>query len=152
MLSQTAEYALRAVLYLADVDDGRPVRVDEIAAALGIPSNYLAKTLQTLARSRVLSSLRGPHGGFRLAVAPADLPLHRVVAPFDHLMERRRCLLGNPECGDHVACAAHEAWKATSEQVSKFFRTTTVADIRRSSAVAPAAPAVRTKSRTRRKA
>jgi Rrf2 family protein len=154
MLSQTAEYALRAVLYLAEQPHGRPVRVDEIGDALGIPANYLSKTLATLVRLRILASLRGPHGGFRLAVAPEDLPLMQVVAPFDDIAARRHCLLGNPECSDQHSCAAHHAWKRTSEQVEHFFRTTTVAAIRR----VPAAPAPRarrgaaTTSRSRRTA
>lgn len=130
MLSQTAEYALRAVLFLAERQDQGPVRVDQIAAALGIPANYLSKTLNTLVRARVLTSLRGPHGGFRLAVAAEDLPLLRVVAPFDKIVERRHCLLGNPECSDRTACDAHQAWKETADKVAHFFRTTTVADIR----------------------
>ena len=130
MLSQTAEYALSAVLFLAERGDGRPVRVEEIGAALGIPANYLSKTLATLVRARVLSSMRGPHGGFQLAVAPEDLPLIKVVAPFDRLLERRHCLLGRPECSDRTACAAHHQWKQTADTVAAFFRTTTVADIK----------------------
>lgn len=130
MLSQTAEYALRAVIYLADRPNGQPVRVDEIGDVLGIPPSYLSKTLNTLARARILNSLRGRHGGFQLAVAPEDLTLMRVVAPFDSIVERRHCLLGRPSCNDKVACAAHAAWKDTAERIAAFFRTTTVADIR----------------------
>ncbi len=130
MLSQTAEYALRAVLYLAERPHARAVRVEEISAALGIPANYLAKTLATLVRSGVLGSLRGPHGGFRLAAAPQDVPLLRVIAPFDDIGTRRHCLLGNPECSDDGACSAHGAWKQTAAQVERFFHDTTVADIR----------------------
>ena len=130
MLSQTAEYALRAVLYLAERGQPGPVNVEEMADALGIPANYLSKTLQVLVRARVLTSLRGPHGGFQLAIAPEDLPLMRVVAPFDAIVERRRCLLGRPECSDRHPCAVHDRWKATAEKVAHFFRTTTVADVR----------------------
>ena len=134
MLSQTAEYALRAVLYLAEQPHARPVRVEEIGGALDIPANYLSKTLATLVRSGVLASLRGPHGGFRLAVAPRDLPLLRVVAPFDDIGARRHCLLGNAECSDRSACSAHQAWKETSARVERFFRETTVADVHQGSA------------------
>ncbi len=130
MLSQTAEYALRAVLYLADRSNGQPVRVDEIGGVLGMPAAYLSKILNTLVRARILSSLRGRHGGFQLAVAPEDLPLIKVVAPFDTIVERRHCLLGRADCNDRVACAAHAAWKQTADQIAHFFRTTTVADIR----------------------
>ena len=133
MLSQTAEYALRAVLYLAERAEPGPVRVEEIAAAVGVPANYLAKTLQALVRARVLASQRGPHGGFQLAVAAEDLPLMKIVGPFDRIVERRHCLLGRTECSDRTACAAHHSWKETADQVARFFRTTTVADIRSTS-------------------
>lgn len=138
MLSQTAEYALRAVLYLAGQPRGRPVRVDEIGDALRIPASYLSKTLGTLVRARVLGSRRGRYGGFRLAVVPEALPLMRVVAPFDDVGSRRRCLLGSPRCSDRTACAAHDAWKATSARLEQFFRSTTVADLRSARAVPPA--------------
>lgn len=147
MLSQTAEYALRAVLYLADRPE--PVRVEEVGAVLGIPPSYLSKTLNILVRARVLKSLRGRHGGFQLAVAPEDLSLLRVVAPFDKIVERRHCLLGRPSCADNVACAAHFAWKTTADKVADFFRTTMVADIRGTPAQLASRP---TPSRTRRPA
>jgi Rrf2 family protein len=133
MLSQTAEYALRAVLYLAENcgDAPEPVRVDKIARDLGIPSNYLSKTLQTLVKERVLRSVRGPHGGFCLAIAPEKLTLFQVVAPYGDLDADRGCLLGRPECSDRNPCPAHHAWKQTSDQLAAFFRTTTAADVRR---------------------
>lgn len=131
MLSQTSEYALRAVVFLAERDDDLPVRVETIGAALGIPANYLSKTLNVLVRKKVLASMRGPTGGFRLAVRPEQLLLLKVVEPFDPIVQRRRCLLGKPECSDRTACHAHDAWKKTAETVTHFFRTTTVADIAR---------------------
>ena len=137
MLSQTAEHALRAVLYLAEKGDDRLVPVDEIAQALGIPRNYLSKIVHVLARERVLASARGQGGGFRLG-APADrLRLLAVIAPFDRLDNRRRCLLGRAECSDSRACAAHARWKDVADTVASFFRETTVADLSRG-AVVPA--------------
>lgn len=129
MLSQTAEYALRAVLHLAADGTGQPVRVNEMAPKLGIPRNYLSKILHLLARDGVLASVRGKHGGFRLAVAPERLMLYRVVAPFDRFDDRRRCLLGQPVCSAHTACPAHQRWKDVAERVESFFRETTVADL-----------------------
>ncbi len=144
MLSQTSEYALRAVLFLADREAKGPVRVAEMAKALGIPRNYLSKTLHALVRVGVLTSGRGPAGGFRLARAPHQLPLGAVVAPFDALTRRRQCLLGRPQCTDAQACAAHNAWKSASEHVADFFRSTTVADLLRTApAVAPTPSPIR---------
>jgi Rrf2 family transcriptional regulator, iron-sulfur cluster assembly transcription factor len=145
VLSQTSEYALKAVLYLADHDSAGPVRVSVIADALGIPQNYLSKTLHALVRSGVLASGRGPTGGFRLAREPHRVPLLDVVAPFDAITRQRKCLLGRPTCTDRTACAVHDAWGRTSEQVARFFRTTTVGDL-----LTPARVASRTTPSPRR--
>jgi len=137
MLSQTAEYALRAVLHLAQYSSQRPVRVGEMAAELRIPQNYLSKILHQLARAGVLLSLRGKAGGFRLAIAPARLPLSAIVMPFDRIDDRRRCLLGRPQCSDRTACAAHSRWKEVADTVAQFFRDTTVADLLQQGAALP---------------
>ena len=127
VLSQTAEYALRAVLFIAARGNGAAVRADEIATVLKIPSSYLSKTLRVLAKAGVLTSERGRTGGFRLSEPAGTLMLDRVVAPFMEDATRRHCLLGGKTCSDATACAAHHAWKATAEQIAVFFRTTTLA-------------------------
>lgn len=129
MLSQTAEYALRAVLHISQYGADRPLRVGEIAAELQIPRNYLSKILHQLARHGVLASLRGKAGGFQLAVPPARLSISHVILPFDRVEERRRCLLGRPQCSDRTACTAHSRWKQVADTVAEFFRETTVADL-----------------------
>jgi Rrf2 family protein len=127
VLSQTAEYALRTVLFLAD--RGGAARVDEIAARLQVPRNYLSKTLHRLAREGVLSSTRGRGGGFRLAIPADQLALLRVVEPFDDISGQRRCLLGRPQCSDRNPCPAHHQWRGVSERVTAFFRDRTVGDL-----------------------
>ena len=129
MLSQTAEYALRAVLFLADQNGAEPASVDLIAERLGVPRNYLSKILHRLAREGVLRSARGKGGGFRLARPPDRLTLLRVVGPFDGMTGQRRCLLGRPQCSDRNPCPAHDQWKAVSDRVSSFFRERTVGDL-----------------------
>jgi len=131
MFSQTAEYALRAVVHLAEEAGERPVRVGEIAQALDIPQNYLSKILYKLARSGVLTSARGKTGGFQLAVPPERLRLHSVIAPFDDIGERRQCLLGRQQCSDRRACSAHARWKGVAEAMAAFVRETSVADVSR---------------------
>lgn len=129
MLSQTAEYALRTVLYLSDHPERALVRVGELAEALDIPQNYLSKTLHQLARAGVLASSRGKLGGFRLARPAEQIPLAEVIAPFDGPTGTRTCLLGRAVCSDQSPCAAHARWKGVSVQVSDFFRETTVAEL-----------------------
>lgn len=129
MLSQTAEYALRTVLYLAARQEDGLFRVSEIAAELDVPQNYLSKTLHQLARAGVLHSSRGKHGGFRLAKPARELTLAEVVAPFNGPSGTRICLLGRAACSDSDPCPAHARWKSVSSEVSTFFRETKVSDL-----------------------
>ncbi len=127
-LSTTAQNSLYAVLCIAGSADDGPVRVDEIAAVLGAPRNYLSKTLHTLARAGVLRSGRGPAGGFQLVDRPERLTLARVIAPFEPLSERR-CIVGRPACGDAHPCAAHRRWSSIAASVEEFFNKTTIATL-----------------------
>ncbi len=129
MLSQTAEYALRVVLFIAQREAAGPVVAETIATALGLPQNYIAKTLHRLAQAGVLASVRGKGGGFRLAVPAGRLPLIEVVGLFDRVEPVRQCLLGRPACSDAHPCEAHGRWKGVSETVAHFFRDTTIGDL-----------------------
>jgi Rrf2 family protein len=144
MLSQTAEYALRAVLHLAEHAPDHPVPVGDIAQALDVPRNYLSKTLHQLARAGVVTSTFGPGGGFRLAAPAESLTLARVVEPFDSERGERHCLLGRARCADADPCPAHARWKGISAQIEQFFAVTTVADLRHGAApMPPTSPASR---------
>lgn len=129
MLSVTAEYAIRAVLYVARQQAVSPVKLEDVAEALDAPRNYLSKTLHQLAQAGVLVSQRGPKGGFVLAVPPEKLTLAAIVAPFDSTALARRCLLGEGPCSDETPCAAHERWKHISVPMRAFFRETTVGEL-----------------------
>ncbi|HMS01575.1 MAG TPA: Rrf2 family transcriptional regulator [Gemmatimonadaceae bacterium] len=152
MLNQTAEYALRTAVLLAE-HESAPValRAVDLAEALQIPANYLSKILHQLAREGVLESQRGKSGGFRLARPAARIRLAEVVRPFDEIETRRTCLLGRPVCSDAVPCQAHARWKTIGTSLAEFFRHTTLAALVEPAPDAtPAMPPVRSPSaRTR---
>ena len=131
MLSATADHAVRALLFLARATGrtGRPMRADEIAAATGAPQNYLAKTLNALAKAGIVTSARGPAGGFALAVAPESLTLARVVDLFETTRPQSRCMLGAAPCDPRHPCAAHECWTAVMRARREPLATTTFADL-----------------------
>jgi Rrf2 family protein len=146
MLSQTAEYALRAVLYLAARGQESAVGAGEIAGRLRVPERYLARVLNTLARMGVLSSSRGAQGGFRLMRCPAELSLGEVVAPFDAVGAPPQCLLRDQRCCGEEACIAHERWHDVAGSVRSFFHQTTIADLIAARPAAAAAHDLRSES------
>ena len=129
MLSDTAEYALRAAIDLAALEGQGLARVDDIAARTRVPRNYLSKVLHVMAREGVLRSTRGPHGGFELARPAARTTVLDVVALFDDVGPGRRCVLGRPSCSDVRPCPAHDSWKPVAEAQRTFLATTTLADL-----------------------
>lgn len=129
MLSHTADHAIRAVLVLARHHGAGPVRTEQIAAATGAPRNYLSKTLHALTRAGIVTSARGPTGGFTLAIAPDALTLARVIDCFDEPRPQTRCLLGTKPCDLARPCAAHHRWTAVKNARRAPLTETTVADL-----------------------
>src|SRR5690606_9107167 len=129
MLSQTAEYALRAAPYLAREPHRRPVTADTIARALGAPSNYMSKTLNALAKAGILIGMRGPTGGFMLVRDPAELTVADVVGTFDEPSQRPMCLLGGRPCSADRPCQSHYRWMAVTAAMREPLTATTVADL-----------------------
>ncbi|MDB4885933.1 MAG: hypothetical protein JWN79_1371 [Gemmatimonadetes bacterium] len=129
MLSTTADHALRAVLLLGRAYGTPPVSADEIAEATGTPRNYMSKTLNALAKAGVLTSSRGPTGGFALALAPDELTVARIIDLFDDPDPSGRCLLGTGPCNLAQPCAAHHRWTALTDARRAPLTNTTLADL-----------------------
>ncbi len=128
MLSAPSQYALKALAYIAVHGDG-PVYSQEIADATGIPANYLSKVLHTLVKRGLVRSVRGRGGGFWLAAPAERITLYDVVSVFEDMDFPKDCLLGQHFCSDDAPCAAHAAWKPISDQIARFFKTSTLADL-----------------------
>ncbi len=129
MLTQTSEYALRAMVYLARKGEGQYAGVKEIADATGVPYNYLAKILQTLAKNNVLKSQKGFGGGFQIARKLSKVNLLEVVDPLENISKFRQCVLGQRMCNEEVACPLHDAWKRISDEYLGSLQNTTLQDI-----------------------
>lgn len=129
MLTQTSEYALRAMVYLARKGDEEYAGVKDIAKATDVPSNYLAKILQQLAKAGVLESQKGFGGGFRVARQLGNINLLSIVDPLENISKFRRCVLGQRECNDQVACPLHEAWSRICQDYLGALEHTTLQDV-----------------------
>src|SRR5450432_321534 len=93
MFSQTTEYALRAVAWLAE-NAGSSQTTQEIAEGTQVPPDYLAKVLQTLARAEIVSAVRGKNGGFTLSRSPDTLSLLDIVNVVEPIRRIKTCPLG----------------------------------------------------------
>lgn len=131
MISRSAEYAIRALAYMGTSRSRSWMLSREIAEELGIPPPFLAKVLQLLASNGILESQRGRGGGFRLARDPESLSLYEIVEPFDHLGDRKICVLGQKVCSEETACPLHHAWKATRGLFLTALQGTTLASVER---------------------
>lgn len=127
MLSQTTEYALRAIVYLADHVDA-PRTTAQIAETTLVPAGYLAKVMQSLGRSGLVSSQRGINGGFMLTRSPDDLSVLSVVNAVDPIQRFPQCPLGISSHGKRL-CPLHAQLDAAAEMVEQTFRKTTIAQL-----------------------
>jgi Rrf2 family nitric oxide-sensitive transcriptional repressor len=127
VFSQTVEYALRAVVHLAS-EAPAPRTTDQIAAATLVPRAYLAKVLQSLARSGVVQSQRGLHGGMSLVKSPADLTILEVVNAVEPIERIRTCPLGLAAHGVRL-CPLHSRMDRALATVETALGGTTLAEV-----------------------
>jgi Rrf2 family transcriptional regulator, nitric oxide-sensitive transcriptional repressor len=126
MISQTAEYALRAVVYLAS-QGGESRTVQQIAAVTRVKAGYLSKVMQGLSRAGLVHSQRGLGGGFTLAAAPARLTVFDVIQAVDPLRRITSCPLG---LKGHVnLCPLHRRLDHALGMVEKALRDSTIAEL-----------------------
>lgn len=127
MLSQTSEYALRAVSCLAySSDELTPTPV--LARYTKVPSNYLAKVLQLLAQADLIVGRRGVGGGYRLAKPATDITMLDVVNAIDPVRRIESCPLGLPNHSGTL-CALHRAMDDAAKHLLDTFGSVTMADL-----------------------
>ena len=110
MFSKTCEYGIRAVLYIAahtDAERPEAIGIRTIAESLEVPVHFLSKILQTLAKHKLLSSVKGPKGGFYLSKAQRNKTPLKIVETIDGDELFKKCGLGLKYCSDSKPCPVH---------------------------------------------
>ena len=108
MLSKACKYGIRAALYLSVYTNAeKKVGVKEIADDLNVPRPFLAKILQVLSKNDVVSSTKGPYGGFYMTKANNAVNIIKIVECIDGLESFETCILGLPICGAENPCPLH---------------------------------------------
>lgn len=117
--SRQCEYALQAVLYIALKPQGTMSSIKEMTKKLDIPYHFLGKILQDLSRKGLLTSMKGPTGGFALGMPAKDMTLFHIVEAIDGVEFTSECVMGFPECSGKNPCAVHEQWAGLRDGIYK---------------------------------
>ncbi|GMV41893.1 MAG: hypothetical protein AMXMBFR64_36090 [Myxococcales bacterium] len=126
MISQTADYALRAIVHLARSGPDAQTALD-IAEATRVSPGYLSKVMQSLVRAGLVTSQRGLHGGFRLAKKPEQVTILEIVNTVDPVQRILTCPLGLES--HTVLCALHQRLDDVIALIEARLGSTTVADL-----------------------
>jgi Rrf2 family protein len=135
-LSNTCKYAIRATIYLAlNEGETEKIGIKRISEDLDIPTPFLGKILQTLVRHKILSSTKGPHGGFALAEDPYQISLLDIIKIIDGLDMFNECLIGLPTCKDNdpdfVPCPVNKKFRPISKQLYELFENETIGNLKK---------------------
>ncbi len=127
MISQTVEYALRAIVTIAQ-HEGQPCTAKKLAEITQVPLPYLSKLMQGLVRGGLVTSQRGLHGGFLLTSDPKNLTIFDVVNAVEPIKRILRCPLNIQSHGTNL-CPLHRRLDNAMAATEKVFRETTVAEM-----------------------
>ena len=128
-ISQTAEYAIRAMSALAIVPEGKNIRARDLGRATGIPAPYLSKILRRLVIAGLLVSQKGQGGGFSLARPAAEIPFVAILEAINAFPTDGRCAFGWGNCDQAFPCPLHGSWTRLNEQLRKWANDSNLAEV-----------------------
>jgi Rrf2 family protein len=128
-LTRASSYALHAVVFMAaQKQHTKPVASHDIAKARGIPERFLLKVLRPLVSARVLHSIKGPNGGYRLARSPNEISMLEVIEAVDGPI-RGVAPLSDSESDSHLDRKLDTICDQTAEQLRKHLQKVRVSEL-----------------------
>ncbi|PCE64094.1 RrF2 family transcriptional regulator [Sediminicola luteus] len=130
MFSNSLKYSLKAISYLAGHSSvNRKYGIKELAEKTQVPAPYLGKLLQKLSREGVISSLKGPHGGFYLSPENKSKHIDSVVYLIDGEDRFKNCILDLDHCNATNPCALHKYYAQVKGGFLSQIETITLGDL-----------------------
>ncbi len=127
-LTTKGRYAVTAMLDLAIHGQNNPVSLNDISGRQGISLSYLEQLFAKLRRNNLVSSIRGPGGGYRLSRAGAQISIAQVVDAVNESMDATRCQ-GKGDCQEGDQCLTHHLWQDLSAQIHAFLNDISIDDL-----------------------
>jgi Rrf2 family iron-sulfur cluster assembly transcriptional regulator len=118
-LTSKGRYAVTAMLDLALHVENGPITLAAISERQGISLSYLEQLFTRLRKHGLVSSTRGPGGGYSLSRVASEIPVAAVVTAVDESVDATRCG-GRGDCHDGRRCLTHELWVELSDQIHVF--------------------------------
>jgi len=134
MLSNSCRYGIRAIIYLSAKKSAiEKTGIKQIGADLDLPTPFLGKILQQLAKKKILKSLKGPNGGFSMMKDPRIVTLFDVVKAIDGEDTFTECVIHNGPCRcidkNKKPCPIHDDYAKTRSELIKLFKNKTIYDL-----------------------
>lgn len=123
------DYAIRALLELADTSKSGTKQSADIAERWSIPAPYLDQLLTALRKAGLVTSVRGPQGGHTLARPASAITVNEVFEALEGPLQPIDCLEDNARCSFSRACAIQDLWAEVQSTVSGLLRSVTIADL-----------------------
>ncbi len=129
MFSKTCEYAIRAMLFIAQKSEqGNKIGIKEISKGVGAPEHFLAKILQDLSRKGLVQSIKGPNGGFFIGDSSRKTTLADIVKAIDGDQLFTGCGLGLKNCSEKNPCPLHDEFKVIRKKIHNMLESSTVSE------------------------
>ena len=128
-ITRQADYAVRAVLYLARTGSSERAATSAIAKEQKIPPSFLAKIVSQLSIAGLLHTARGARGGVMLARDPKEITLLEVVEAIDGTIQLNECVEGNGVCSFENNCPIRPVWCEAQDELVGRLRNTNFAQI-----------------------
>ena len=130
MLSKSSKYAIKALLFLAiHSSEENKVIVKDIAKPTNVPQAYIAKLLQELVKAEIVTSVRGPKGGFYLNETNLGHSIMSIVNVIDGEDKLNSCMMSLEKCNEEKPCPLHFALSDSKSQILKSLRSKTIKDV-----------------------
>lgn len=127
-LTTKGRYAVTAMLDLAINNDKGPVTLADIADRQGISLSYLEQLFSRLRKKQLVSSVRGPGGGYSLAGEPSEVHIAEVITAVDEKVDAMRCG-GKGNCHNNERCLTHDLWHDLSNRIYDYLSGVTLQDL-----------------------
>ena len=128
-LSNTSQYAIRIMAYIADKKDSNPINATELAEALSMSYKFLTKIMLELIKADFVESIRGRDGGYKLKKCASEIMVDDILNLFNDSIKDEQCVLGIGFCNGMCKCALHDQWMEPKLLMQRMFRESSLKDI-----------------------